>query len=90
MFEDYLSFHADYYADELRSASSGTNAEKEASLKKGYPTLIPNKTLVLKTNAIIVDRGGKILAWVLPHLLSEAFQVSLVLNPDYRSLADGK
>lgn len=63
----------DYYVDELRDCS---RPGKEASLAAGYQTLVENHDVDAKKNTTICDRSGKIIAWILPTIISDELQVS--------------
>lgn len=49
----------------------GGSPRKEESLRNAYPPI----DAVVDVNTTIVDRSGKLLAWLMPELISESFQV---------------
>lgn len=60
-------------ADALTERDHGTNNKREASLKARFP--VPTSDELIEEPTLFVDRGGVILVWYLPDVLSGAFQV---------------
>ena len=59
--------------------SSGDNNKKELELENGFPC----EPISIGNPTTIVDKSGKILAWILPSLLSTARQVSKRFDGSY-------
>lgn len=71
---DYTQFYVEYYTS---GVTASMTEEKEELLKKRWPAPTENGTVaVLTGNSTVVDKGGKILAWILPGVLSLERQVS--------------
>lgn len=76
MTAEYTQFYVEYY---MNGVTANMTEEKEKALKMRWPVPPGDFGMaILSTNATIVDKGGKILAWVLPGVLSAERQVSQV------------
>lgn len=72
---EYTQFYVEYY---IRGINAHMTEEKEAVLMKRWPPPSEDGRMALLTkNTTIVDKGGKILVWVLPGVLSPQRQVWL-------------
>ena len=75
------------YADKLprQPTKAGTKAGQaaEASLRQRYPPKDLATGDPISKPCIIVDMQGIILAWYLPNILKESWQVSLFILPDH-------
>ena len=76
-----------HYSDRVsrKLANSGTQTAKkaEASLRKSYPPCMVAE--IISKPSIIVDMHGTILAWCLPGMLKDSWQVSAFACPITRS-----
>lgn len=70
---EYAQFYVEYY---IRGINAHMTEEREAVLSKRWPPpTVDGRMAVITKNTTIVDRGGKILVWVLPGVLSPQRQV---------------
>ena len=70
----YIAWHVDYYSDDLQSTF---NKAKEESLSSGYPMVLRDTYLQAISDITVIDSSGKILAWIMPSLMTQEFQVSI-------------
>lgn len=81
----HLQWDADRYNDDLGASPTGRNAEIERKLAKDWPPHQPGKMTVVEKPAIILDRHGRILAWVVPDLFDQKRQASELLQRTFLS-----
>lgn len=68
---DPVPYHIEHFADSLpMRPSDAKEAEYLQQWKRAH-----EEPLLLTNNSTIVDKGGKILVWVLPNAFSSSFQV---------------
>ncbi|KAH8077280.1 hypothetical protein BXZ70DRAFT_1013017 [Cristinia sonorae] len=67
-----LAWDVELYIEQLTPAQTGTNERLEHEILRRFPTILPNGAAHITTQpATVIDSMGRIVAWVVPGVLSE-------------------
>ncbi|OBZ77758.1 hypothetical protein A0H81_02872 [Grifola frondosa] len=69
-----VDWDADMYADQIGPKPTGKGAKLEERLKKNFPPQFPSR--LVSSPTIVVDKHRRVLAWLLPGVLSKKRQAA--------------